>query len=462
MPNFIGLYGGGVSVLPGHNGAGAGALVSSLVRSADVWLMAGVHLTDYNSAGHAMHAPPTARLIEVFPRYVRVGGQTYHRVMMRDFLLQLASPQLTHNPVIVEEFNKRLLDVDSQKAAPEPGMRSAVEQKESERSKKYPLNIEPSAQLTMRTVHHHLQKWITTSNTHTSTTTAIDTASTTTTAHPTLTHPGTPPAPAHVLVDCGDSWFTGLKLRLPAHGSWAVQLQYGSLGWGIPATLGYSMGLTDSGREGRLVALVGDGAFQMSPQELSTLLRYGQKPVVLVMNNSTYLVENEIVEGDYNDLVEWDYVGLAEAMRGRGGRPKKLAEGEERAVEVDSRLLAIRARTAGELEAALNQASTFDGLGQSAADTNSAESGEPNCADTHSSSLASCSAVCAVCVCVSVYRGSAQQGRLQRPTDGVGSQSASIGQQAASSVTPTQQRYDGVKSGQQEQELSRLSDVKGR
>ena len=57
----------------------AGALVTSLVRSADVWVMAGVHVTDYTSVGHAMHAPPTARLIEVFPRYVRVAGQTYHR-----------------------------------------------------------------------------------------------------------------------------------------------------------------------------------------------------------------------------------------------------------------------------------------------------------------------------------------------------------------------------------------------
>ena len=154
-----GLYGGGVSVLPGHNGSGAGALVTSLVRSADVWLMAGVHLTDYSSAGHQMHAPPTAKLIEIFPRYVRVAGQTYHSVMMADFIQQLASPQLTHNTALVDEFNKRLVDVDTQKSRPESELRSAVEQKESERSKKYPLNVEPHAQLTMRTVHHHLQKW---------------------------------------------------------------------------------------------------------------------------------------------------------------------------------------------------------------------------------------------------------------------------------------------------------------
>ena len=80
-------------------------------------------------------------------------------------------------------------------------------------------------------------------------------------------------------------------------------MQYGSLGWGTPATLGYSMGLTDSGRHGRLLALIGDGAFQMSAQELSTIMRYGQKPVIVLANNSVYLVENEIVDGDYNDLV---------------------------------------------------------------------------------------------------------------------------------------------------------------
>ena len=395
-PNFIGLYGGGVSLLPGHNGPGAGALVTSLVRSADVWLMCGVHLTDYSSAGHAMHPPATARLIEIFPRYVRVAGQTYHRVMMRDFLLQLASPQLTHNTAIVDDFNSRLVDVDSQKATPEATLRSAVEQKEADRGKKYPLNIEPYAQLTMRTVHHHLQRWITTSNAPTTAGSTSSTMGAATTASPAAA--GIPPAPAHVLVDCGDSWFTGMKLRLPPHGSFAVQLQYGSLGWGTPAALGYSLGLADSGRQGRLVALIGDGAFQMSPQEVSTLLRYGQKPVLLLMNNSTYLVENEIVEGamvsqqlhttqafsvccgivciadratavccvcdfrNKNDLVEFDYVALVQAMRGRGGRPAKLAEGEQKAVEVDSALLAVRAQTAGELEQALYQATSFDGL----------------------------------------------------------------------------------------------------
>ena len=153
-----------------------------------------------------------------------------------------------------------------------------------------------------------------------------------------------------------------MKLRLPSHGSFAVQMQYGSLGWGIPATVGYSMGLTDSGRQGRLLALIGDGAFQMSPQEVSTLMRYGQKPVVLLMNNSTYLVENEIVEGDMNDLIEWDYTSLVQAMRGRGGRPVQLADGEQRPLQVDSRLMAVRVHTAGQLDEALQQATSFDGL----------------------------------------------------------------------------------------------------
>ena len=214
LPSFIGLYGGGVSVLPGHNGSGAGALVTSLVRSADVWLMAGVHVTDYTSAGHAMHSPPTSHLIEVFPRYVRVAGQTYARVMMRDFLLQLASPQLTYNTVIVDEFNKRLVDVDNIKATPEPALRSAVEQKEDDRSRKYPLNTEPSAQLTMRTVHHHLQKWITATNAPSTTSSTTSSTATATVSIPTAGDG--PPAPAHVLVDCGDRSANGRALHTSA------------------------------------------------------------------------------------------------------------------------------------------------------------------------------------------------------------------------------------------------------
>ena len=66
--------------------------------------------------------------------------------------------------------------------------------------------------------------------------------------------------------------------------------------------------------------------------------------------------------GDMNDLVEWDYVGLVQAMRGRGGRPVKLVEGEQAALAVDSALLALRVQTAGELEEALYKAGSFDGL----------------------------------------------------------------------------------------------------
>lgn len=46
----------------------------------------------------------------------------------------------------------------------------------------------------------------------------------------------------------------------------------------------------------------GDGAFQMGPQELSTMMRCGVAPLIFVLNNGVYGIEEMIHAGDYNRL----------------------------------------------------------------------------------------------------------------------------------------------------------------
>ena len=319
-PSFIGIYAGGVAVLPGLS-EGGGALVKAVVESADAALLVGCILSDYATAGHALRLPAVDRQVEVFPQYVKVAGSVYHRVAMTDFLQQLArAAGLKRSSTLVDDFRKRLHDFSG--AQDESKSREAEEK------------AAPSSALSMRTVHRQLQQWVTASNAGGGSASA-----------------SSPPPPAHVLVDCGDSWMTGLKLRLPPHGSFAVQLQYGSLGWSVPATLGYALALRDADSSGRLVTLVGDGAFQMSPQEISSLLRYAVSPLVLVMNNAAYLVENEIVPGDFNDLSEWDYVALVRAMHSRG-----------RGVGREQQLWTARVSTGEELRLALEEAGRRDML----------------------------------------------------------------------------------------------------
>ena len=67
-------------------------------------------------------------------------------------------------------------------------------------------------------------------------------------------------------------------------------MQYGSIGWSVGATLGYCVGAP----ERRIVALIGDGSFQLTAQEISTMIRYGVRPIIFLMNNRGYTIEVEI------------------------------------------------------------------------------------------------------------------------------------------------------------------------
>ncbi len=69
----------------------------------------------------------------------------------------------------------------------------------------------------------------------------------------------------------------------------------------------------------RPLVLVGDGAFQMTGMELSTALRYGLTPLVIVLNNGGYGTERPMLDGSFNDLWPWRYHQLPEFLNGGRG-----------------------------------------------------------------------------------------------------------------------------------------------
>ncbi|WP_374545255.1 thiamine pyrophosphate-dependent enzyme, partial [Rhodoblastus sp.] len=67
----------------------------------------------------------------------------------------------------------------------------------------------------------------------------------------------------------------------------------------------------------RVVLLTGDGAHQLTVQEISQFARYGLKPIVFVVNNSGYLIERLLCrepEIAYNDIAPWRYAELPHAL----------------------------------------------------------------------------------------------------------------------------------------------------
>jgi indolepyruvate decarboxylase len=100
---------------------------------------------------------------------------------------------------------------------------------------------------------------------------------------------------------------------LPKGATFHNQTLWGSIGWATPAAFGAAVAAP--GR--RVVLVTGDGAHQLTVQEISQFGRLGLKPVIFVLNNNGYLIErllNKEPAIAYNDIAPWRYAALAKAF----------------------------------------------------------------------------------------------------------------------------------------------------
>ena len=87
---------------------------------------------------------------------------------------------------------------------------------------------------------------------------------------------------------------------------------WGSIGYTLPAAVGAGVAHPDR----RTVLLIGDGAAQLTVQELGTFYREGLSPVIVVVNNDGYTVERAIhgKTAPYNDIVGWRWTEIPNAL----------------------------------------------------------------------------------------------------------------------------------------------------
>jgi TPP-dependent 2-oxoacid decarboxylase len=139
-----------------------------------------------------------------------------------------------------------------------------------------------------------------------------------------------------IVSDTGNSTLLGAsELFLPDGVPFIAQAFYVSIGYALPATLGAQLAAPNR----RPITFVGDGALQMTVQELSTIIRRGLNPIIFLMNNDGYAIERVFHDGPYNDLQMWRYSRLPEVFGGGWG---------------------CEVRTEGELESAMQQALSRD------------------------------------------------------------------------------------------------------
>jgi indolepyruvate decarboxylase len=138
-----------------------------------------------------------------------------------------------------------------------------------------------------------------------------------------------------VVAETGVALFSAAELLLPDGSAFIGQTFYGSIGYTVGATLGAGM----AARDRPLVLFIGDGSFQVTCQDLSTMIRKRIKPVIFLINNDGYAIERAICDRSYNDLQPWRYHQLMAVFGGGPG---------------------LDVRTEGELEGALATAATAE------------------------------------------------------------------------------------------------------
>jgi indolepyruvate decarboxylase len=129
-----------------------------------------------------------------------------------------------------------------------------------------------------------------------------------------------------VTADVGDALLAGSDLTIPRGGKFLSPAYYLSLGFAVPASIGAQL----ANQNLRPLVLVGDGAFQMTGMELGTAARFNLNPIVIVLNNRGYGTERPMLDGEFNDLQEWQYHRVPEVI----GKGKSfVVDTEEQLVE---------------------------------------------------------------------------------------------------------------------------------
>ncbi|MEC8736788.1 MAG: thiamine pyrophosphate-binding protein [Planctomycetota bacterium] len=118
-----------------------------------------------------------------------------------------------------------------------------------------------------------------------------------------------------VIADVGDALFASSELVIRGQTEFLSPAYYTSMGFAVPAAIGAKMARPDL----KTIVLVGDGAFQMTGMELSTIIKHRLAATIIVLDNGGYGTERLIHEGRFNDINVWQYQMLPQVLGGGKG-----------------------------------------------------------------------------------------------------------------------------------------------
>ncbi|KAK3322108.1 thiamine diphosphate-binding protein [Apodospora peruviana] len=112
-----------------------------------------------------------------------------------------------------------------------------------------------------------------------------------------------------VVTETGTSNFGIWETKFPPEVTGITQVFWGSIGWSVGAAQGAALGARDMCKDCRTILFVGDGSFQLTAQEVSTILRHGLRMTIFLIYNEGYTIERHIhgMDAEYNDIKKWNY-----------------------------------------------------------------------------------------------------------------------------------------------------------
>jgi pyruvate decarboxylase len=124
-----------------------------------------------------------------------------------------------------------------------------------------------------------------------------------------------------IVTETGTANFGIWETRFPKGVVALSQVLWGSIGYSVGACQGAALAAKETGNR-RTLLFVGDGSFQLTAQEVSTMIRLDLKPIIFCICNEGYTIERYIhgMDASYNDVQEWKYKDLVAAF---GAKPDK-------------------------------------------------------------------------------------------------------------------------------------------
>jgi len=247
--------------------------VQKRVEESDGVLALGLKLTDFNSGGFTVQLPD--QTIHGSMGSVLIGNHIYDGVDLRDFILAITRQIPRRDPS----------SFPFQKAHDHPAFKKA-------------LSYSPRKDKPI-TIQRFFDRMISYLNEDTI-----------------------------AIAETGSALFATAERTFQKGTKLIMQTFFGSIGYTVGATLGVSVGAPDK----RVVLFVGDGSFQLTCQEVSTIIRQKLNPIIFLLNNDGYLVERVIGDGQFNDIQPWRYAQVPEIFSGGWGTKVETEEALEKAL----------------------------------------------------------------------------------------------------------------------------------